>query len=105
MRLLVGQHVLARSAQAATETALEAISAGYSVGTRNIVDVLQAERALYTAIQEYQDARYNYVRNLLQFEETLGTLSPEDIEQLDQWMVEPGTEAPLYQRKAPGAQG
>lgn len=87
------------------ETALEAISAGYSVGTRNIVDVLQAERALYTAIQEYQDARYNYVRNRLRFEETLGTLSPQDIEQLDQWMVDPGTEPPLYQRKEPETQG
>lgn len=83
-----------------SETALEAISAGYSVGTRNIVDVLEAERALYSAIQQYQDARYNYVRNLLRFEESLGTLSPEDIEQLDRWMVEPGSESTLYQPKS-----
>lgn len=87
------------------ETAFEAISAGYSVGTRNIVDVLQAERALYTAIQDYQDARYNYIRNLLQFEESLGTLSPEDVEQLDQWLVEPGSEEPIFERQPRNNQG
>ena len=82
------------------ETALEATSAGYSVGTRNIVDVLQAERSLYTAIQEYQNARYSYIRNMLRFKVSLGTLSPEDITELDRWMVAPGSEAPLYQKKA-----
>ena len=85
------------------ETALEATAAGYSVGTRNIVDVLQAERALYTAIQDYQNARYSYVRNMLRFKESVGTLNPDDIQQLDQWMVAPGTEPPLYQKKDPQA--
>ncbi|MFT6915573.1 MAG: outer membrane protein [Motiliproteus sp.] len=88
-----------------TETALEAISAGYSVGTRNIVDVLQAERALYTSIEAYQVARYLYVRNLLSFKEALGSLSPDDIQQLDQWLVAPGTEAPIYQPQDPAVQG
>ncbi len=85
-----------------TETALKAVSAGYSVGTRNIVDVLQAERALYSAIQEYQVARYSYVRNRLRFEESLGTLSPDVIEQLDRWMVAPGSEPSLYQKQVSG---
>ncbi|MEH6471872.1 MAG: TolC family outer membrane protein [Halopseudomonas sp.] len=88
-----------------TETALEAVSTGYSVGTRNIVDVLQAERALYTAIEDYQVARYLYVRNLLRFKESVGTLNPDDIQQLDQWMVKPGAEPPIYQKKESTDQG
>ena len=67
--------------------------------------MLEAERRLYTAIQEYQDARYNYIRNLLLFKESLGTLSPDDIELLDRWMVDQGAEPPIYQRKEPESLG
>jgi len=70
-----------------SQTALDATEAGYSVGTRNIVDVLQAERALFAAVRDYQIARYTYVRNLFLFKETLGTLNPEDLAQLDRWLV------------------
>ena len=70
-----------------SQTALDATEAGYSVGTRNIVDVLQAERALYAAVRDYESARYTYVRNLFLFKETLGTLNPEDLRELDRWLV------------------
>ncbi|HEY5717225.1 MAG TPA: TolC family outer membrane protein [Motiliproteus sp.] len=70
-----------------SQTALDATEAGYSVGTRNIVDVLQAERALYAAERDYETARYNYVRNLFRFKETLGTLNPDDLVELDRWLV------------------
>jgi outer membrane protein len=76
--------------------ALAATSAGYSVGTRNIVDVLQAERRLYTAIQDYQAARYSYVRNALQFDESLGNLSADNVQQLDQWVVAADAEPSLF---------
>ena len=42
-----------------------ATRAGYEVGTRNIVDVLNAEQNLYNAIANYAEARYDYVVNLL----------------------------------------
>ena len=88
-----------------SETALEATATGYSVGTRNIVDVLQAERTLYTAIEAYQVARYLYIRHLVQFKVAVGTLSPDDINQLDRWLVKPGVEAPLYQKREADTQG
>ncbi|WP_207061954.1 TolC family outer membrane protein [Motiliproteus sp. SC1-56] len=75
-----------------SETALEATSAGFEVGTRNVVDVLEAERQLYQARRDYADARYNYVTNVFRFKQALGTLSPEDIAELDRWML-PATQS------------
>lgn len=69
-----------------SQTALEATEEGYKVGTRNVVDVLQAEQQLYAAQLEYANARYNFVQNLAAFKQQLGTLSPEDINELDGWL-------------------
>jgi outer membrane protein len=70
-----------------SETALEATAAGFEVGTRNVVDVLQAERQLFAAQRDYATARYEYVRDLFRFKQAVGTLNPEDIDQLDRWMT------------------
>ncbi|MBR9885812.1 MAG: TolC family outer membrane protein, partial [Oceanospirillales bacterium] len=43
------------------ETALQATEEGFSVGTRNVVDVLDAENALYQAKLNYANARYDHV--------------------------------------------
>lgn len=62
-----------------TRSALEATEAGYEVGTRNIVDVLQARRALYASIRDYANSRYDYVINMLKLKQQAGILSPQDI--------------------------
>jgi outer membrane protein len=72
-----------------TQSALEATQAGYEVGTRNIVDVLQAQRALYGSIRDYANARYDYVLNMLRLKQQAGTLSPQDILDLNQWLISP----------------
>src|SRR5699024_11750078 len=41
------------------ESALEATQAGYEVGTRNIVEVLNAQRTLFAAKRDYANARYD----------------------------------------------
>jgi len=78
-----------QQAISSSEAALHATSAGFEVGTRNVVDVLQAERQLFAAQRDYANARYTYVRNLFQFKQTIGSLNPDDIDQLDQWMTAP----------------
>lgn len=70
-----------------SETALKATEEGFNVGTRNVVDVLQAEQNLYRAQRDYAEARFNYVLNLFRFKQVIGTLNPEDIQGLDIWMV------------------
>ena len=67
-------------------SALDATEAGYEVGNRNVVDVLNAQRALYAAIRDYSNARYDYVLDMLQLKQNAGTLSPADIHQLNKWL-------------------
>lgn len=69
-----------------SETALRATEEGFNVGTRNVVDVLQAEQQLYSAQRDYANARFDYIQNLFSFKQQIGTLSPEDVIGLDQWM-------------------
>ncbi len=65
------------------QSALEATEIGYQVGTRNIVDVLNAQRQLYNSVRTYNDARYDYILNNLRLKQAAGTLSPADLEALD----------------------
>ena len=76
-------------------SALDATRAGYEVGTRNIVEVLDAERAYYVALRDYANSRYDYVINTLQLKQAAGTLSPQDLIVLNNWLSEnaPGIEA------------
>ncbi|WP_431474693.1 TolC family outer membrane protein [Marinobacter sp. KM021] len=67
-------------------SALDATRAGYDVGTRNIVEVLDAERAYYVALRDYANARYDYVINTLQLKQAAGTLSPQDLIELNNWL-------------------
>lgn len=84
------QRVKARSQSiTSAKSAVDATTAGYEVGTRNIVDVLQVQRTLYTAARDYANARYDYVLDTLQLKQQAGTLSPQDIYDLDKWLVEP----------------
>lgn len=66
-----------------SESALEATQAGYQLGTRNIVDVLQAQQALYSAQFDYADSRVNYVRDLFLLKQTAGILSADDVARLN----------------------
>ncbi len=68
-----------------SESALEATQTGYDVGTRNIVDVLQALQRLYSAQFDYADSRYNYVRDLLLLKQAAGTLSGQDVVTLNEY--------------------
>jgi outer membrane protein len=60
-------------------SALEATQAGFEVGTRTIVDVLDATRRLYNANKSLSNARYDYILSVLQLRESVGTLSEQDI--------------------------
>ena len=65
------------------ESALKATQAGYEVGTRNIVDVLVAQRTLFQAKRNFSNARYDYILSMMRLKQVAGQLSPEDIFQLN----------------------
>lgn len=60
-------------------SALEATEAGFDVGTRTIVDVLDSTRRLYDANKNLSNARYDYILSVLQLRQAVGTLSEQDI--------------------------
>ena len=61
------------------ESALTATKAGYEVGTRTVVDVLNSTQKLYSAKQQLSSARYSYILKNLQLKETAGILSEQDL--------------------------
>jgi outer membrane protein len=82
-----------RQALVSSQTALQAIEAGFDVGTRTTVDVLEARRVLYQAETNYARSRYDYIVNVLRLKEAAGSLSENDIQQVNAWLVPPGAPA------------
>lgn len=75
-----------KQAITSNKSALEATQAGYEVGTRDLVDVLNAQRNLYAAQRDYLDSLYTYVINTLNLKQAAGLLSEKDIAELDAWL-------------------
>jgi len=75
-----------RQAVVSAQSALDATQAGYEVGTRNIVDVLFAQRTLFQAQRNFANARYDYILSNLRLKQVAGQLSPDDIYQLNSWL-------------------
>ncbi|WP_444892194.1 TolC family outer membrane protein [Microbulbifer sp. TRSA001] len=65
------------------KSALDATQAGYEVGTRNIVDVLLAQRTLFESQTDYANSLYDYILNSLSLKQAAGLLSPKDLQDLD----------------------
>lgn len=75
-----------RQALKSAETALEATEAGFQVGTRTMVDVLESRRQLLQAQTNYSRSRYDYIVNVLRLKEATGTLDDEDIGLVNSWL-------------------
>ena len=72
-----------------SKSSLDATQAGYEVGTRNVVDVLNAQNTLFSAERDYANSRYDYILNMMRLKEQAGLLSPEDVMRLDSNLVPP----------------
>jgi outer membrane protein len=70
-----------------TVSAKDAIDAGFQVGTRTSVDVLNAERRVFEARRDLAFSRYDYIINRLTLKQAAGTLSEADIEQVNSWLI------------------
>ncbi|MGE6106808.1 outer membrane channel protein TolC [Aeromonas sobria] len=76
------------------ESALKATEAGYEVGTRTIVDVLDSTRKLYEAKQKLSEARYDYILSILSLKQAAGVLEQKDIEEINQGLMLAPADAP-----------
>ncbi|MCU1775332.1 TolC family outer membrane protein [Pseudomonas sp. 13B_3.2_Bac1] len=64
------------------QASVKANQAGRDLGSRNTADVLNAERQLYAAVREYNNARYDYIIDTLKLKQAAGMLSPTDLHDL-----------------------
>ena len=78
---------LARSVES-NQTALRATEAGFEVGTRTTVDVLDSRRNLFEAERDYARSRYTYVVNALLLKQAAGTLGEADVREVNGWLSE-----------------
>ncbi len=86
IRAGISQVLALRQALASAQTALEATQAGYDVGTRTAVDVLDAQRELFRARRDYARSRYDYILSTLRLKQAAGTLTPTDVAQINAWL-------------------
>ncbi|MDH3546742.1 MAG: TolC family outer membrane protein [Gammaproteobacteria bacterium] len=89
-----------------SRTALEATQAGFDVGTRTIVDVLNSQFALYRSITLFYQARYDYLINVLRLKQAAGNLQIQDLEEIDRWLTDrPPPEAAIAAEAAEESSG
>jgi outer membrane protein len=77
-----------RQAVESAMTALQATEAGYEVGTRTSVDVLEARRRLFEAQTNYARSRYDYLLNVLRLQLAAGTLDRQGLEEINALLTE-----------------
>ena len=75
-----------KQAVISSDSALEATQAAFAVGTRTIVDVLNAQSDLLNAKRNYSNARYDYIIESLKLKQAAGTLGETDVHALNNWL-------------------
>lgn len=73
---------------ASAESALEATEAGFEVGTRTMVDVLNEQRNLYRTKRDYSRSRYDYLINGVKLKLATSSLTEEDLSSINQYLVQ-----------------
>jgi len=76
-----------KQALTSSETALEATRAGFEVGTRTAVEVLNSQQELYHARSNLARARYDYFLQNLRLKQAAGTLQQADLQQINRWLT------------------
>jgi outer membrane protein len=75
-----------KQALSSAQTALEATQAGFEVGTRTAVDVLNAQQVRFQAQSEYYKSRYDYILATLQLKQAAGNLGEADLAKINEWL-------------------
>ena len=78
---------MARARESA-ETSLQSNRVGFEVGTRTSVDVLLALRELFRASLDYESLRHEYVINSLKLKRVSGSLTENNLTEVNNWLNE-----------------
>ncbi len=77
-----------KNAVISNEKAVEAAETGFEVGTRAVVDVLDAQRELLRARRDHARSRYDYLLDTLRLKQAAGILHETDLVQINNWLEE-----------------
>lgn len=83
---IISQVKALKQAVVSSDKALETTQAGFEVGTRTTVDVLNSQRELFRAKKDYARARYDYLLETLRLKKAAGILTTEDLQKMSNWI-------------------
>ena len=72
-----------KSAVQSSKDALEATRLGYELNSRNLIDLLQAEKNYSESINNLSQATYGFIVTSLQYKQAIGNLVPSDVAELN----------------------
>lgn len=73
-----------KATEISMQNALEATQAGYTVGTRTMVDVIRSQQDLYQAKRDYARSRYDYLIYGLKLKQSASIITVQDLESVNQ---------------------
>lgn len=76
-----------KAAMQSSAIVAKASKAQYDEGLKNMVDVLLAQRNSFSRQQEYVNAKYDYVLNVLRLKASVGQLNEQELQQMNAWLV------------------
>ena len=77
-----------QAAMQSSQVVSEASQAQYQEGLKTMVDVLLAQRNAFSTKQDYVNAKYDYVLNVLRLKAAVGQLNEQALQQMNVWLVE-----------------
>ena len=76
-----------KTAMQSSQLVSRASHAQYNEGLKSMVDVLLAQRNAFASKQDYVNAQYDYVLNVLRLKASVGQLTEQEIEQMNTWLI------------------
>jgi len=75
-----------KRAVVSSQNSLDSTEAQFQVGTRTMVDVLDAQQQLYQSQTQQAADQYGYIKAILQLKLSAGTLSVMDLQEINSWL-------------------
>lgn len=75
-----------RQAIISAENSLSSTEAQFKVGTRTMVDVLDAQQRLFRTQLQLSTDQYTYIQSILLLKQSAGTLNANDLAQINSWL-------------------
>ncbi|MGZ5051272.1 MAG: TolC family outer membrane protein [Methylobacter sp.] len=76
----------AKKALESTTKSREAMERGYHYGIVTISDVIKAQQEEFSAKNDFAQAKYDYIKNRIRFMHAIGSISEENLEEVNNWL-------------------